>query len=453
MLLEASKIWKKIRAELESKNIILSSNTYDNVYAKEFDGNKLVLEIEDRESFNEIYLNQDEIVKNLNDFIKSIFDLDENLDLELVKLYNEEAFDVYTEYVKNDVFKSGIDENLTFENYVVSDNNIHAFTLAQSIASGNIEYSPLVIYGDPGFGKTHLANAVGNEIMKKDSKKKILYITSTEFSNELVLSFQNKTTLAFKEKFKNLDGLIVDDIQFFEGIFGKGDDKIQKEFYEAFNSLHKDNKPIILISDRYPNQIKNVENRLVSRFLAGSTIEIKKPDKSIRVSIIKIKIKKSNVEIDDDLIYYMAENLDTNIREIDGFLKDLLFYVTFGAKPNERPRITKELIDEQLKRRIIQKKNEITKEKVIEITTDYYELKKDDVLGKSRKKEFVAARHVIIYILATKLEMGMKEIGKVFDSDHSTITKSIQKVAGIISKNEKDELVQDLEKITKLLES
>lgn len=218
--------------------------------------------------------------------------------------------------------------------------------------------------------------------------------------------------------------LIIDDVQFFEKVFGKGDDMIQKEFFDAFNVLHLENKPIILISDKFPDKLKNFEERLISRMISGSSVELKMPDKSIRISLIKNYIQKEKLNMDDELVIYLADELETNIREIEGFMKTISSYVNLM----NISKVTKDLITQELDKRIKRNKKIITSEKVLEEVSKYYGIQKEKIVSKERKPSFVIPRDVSRYILSKELKMNVGEVGKIFGNDHSAIVKANRKM-------------------------
>ena len=271
-MFEPNQIWEAIKSILPNNNINLSEDINKNVNAVNFDDN-LVLEVLDRDSYLELKTLKEKIEKLATTQFKPL--IQKNIGIDLVKLYEEEK---KVENIKpEDLFESNLNPEYRLNNYIVGDNNMHAYGLATTIANvEGADYSPLLIYGDSGLGKTHLAQAIGNEY-SREHKKKVKYMTANTFTNEWLATYVNygnnsqNNPFNFRKQFQNLDMLIIDDVQFFETVFGRGEDKTQKEFYEVFNMLYEKGKPIILISDKYPDKFQNADERLRTRFKSGTS--------------------------------------------------------------------------------------------------------------------------------------------------------------------------------------
>ncbi|WP_156299755.1 chromosomal replication initiator protein DnaA [Streptobacillus canis] len=442
-MLEPSKIWEALKKALEDNQIILSDYIKDSVRAIEFKNSVLVLEIDDFKSYNEINNIKSEIEKKATQQYGALLG---DITIELQKNFRD--FTSSSNFIKKEKFVTNLNEKFTFDNYIVGDNNLFAYKLGMAILDGKLSNSPLMIYGDSGLGKTHLAQAIGNEMLQKNPESKVLYTTSTEFSNELIKSFSERSTISFKDKYRDLDMLIVDDIQFFENIFGKGDDKTQKEFYNAFNTLHMANKPIILISDKYPEELISVEERLISRLVSGALVELKMPDKTSRITIIKTILDKENVKMDQDVMYFIADELETNIRELEGFVRTIVARVNLM---NEIP--NKELVTQELNKKILKKKQAITSDKILDAVSTYYNIKKEEILGKSRKVEIVRARDASRYLLNFILKITLGEIGKMFGSDHTSVVKAIDKIRLMETEDPNNQLLKDIKTLKASIES
>ena len=359
----------------------------------------------------------------------------------MVKLYEE---DNKVDTIKQeDLFESNLNPEYRLNNYIVGDNNMHAYGLATSIANvEGADYSPLLIYGDSGLGKTHLAQAIGNEYTR-EHKKKVKYMTANTFTNEWLATYINygnnsqNNPFNFRKQFQDLDMLIIDDVQFFETVFGRGEDKTQKEFYEVFNMLYEKGKPIILISDKYPDKFQNADERLRTRFKSGTSAELRLPDKSVRMSMIKNYAETNNLDISDELIAYISDELETNFREILGVMKTLKSKVKFFEK-----NIDKDLIDEELNKREKKRKEEITKEKVMDEVCRYYNINKEEILSKKRTSDVVKPRDAFRFILAKGLNMEIGKIGKILNTDHSAVSKAIKKVEETTDKELKADIAQ-----------
>ena len=326
----------------------------------------------------------------------------------------------------------------TFSSFIVGSHNqlAHAAALAVSKKSGQV-YNPLFIYGGVGLGKTHLMQAVGAEVLKKDPAAKVLYVTSERFTNEFVQALSQGRADQFKSLYRNVDVLLVDDIQFLAGREGT-----QEEFFHTFNALHQNNKQVVMTSDRLPKEIPAIEERLVSRFEWGMVADIQAPDLETRLAILRTKAKEKNYNIEPEILTYIAETIQSNIRELEGALNRLMVYCQLN---NTRPTI------EQVKSILVNvitppKKRGVSAKKIIEVVADFYNVSPEDLLKQSRKKEYVNPRQIAMYIIRRELETSLPSIGEFFGGrDHTTVIHAIDKVERIIK--EKSNLKQEIELI------
>src|SRR3989338_405867 len=326
----------------------------------------------------------------------------------------------------------------TFTSFVVGSNNqlAHAASQAVSKKPGQI-YNPLFIYGGVGLGKTHLMEAVGAEVLKKTPEAKVLYVTSERFTNEFVTAVSAGKTNTFKSLYRNVDVLLVDDIQFLAGREGT-----QEEFFHTFNALHQNNKQVVMTSDRLPKEIPAIEERLVSRFEWGMIADIQAPDLETRLAILKTKAKEKNYNIEPEILTYIAETIQSNIRELEGALNRLMVYCQLN---NTRPTI------EQVKSILVNvitppKKRGISAKKIIEVVADFYNVSVEDLLKQSRKKEYVHPRQIAMYIIRKELETSLPSIGEFFGGrDHTTVIHAVDKIERIMK--EKSGLKQEIELI------
>ena len=308
-------------------------------------------------------------------------------------------------------------------------------------------YNPLLIYGGSGLGKTHLIQATGNAIVEKYPYKKVFYSTSEEFSNTFFQMLQKGEIQEFRDTFRSLDVLLLDDIQFFEKVFGKGGGTIEEEFFHTFNKLQELGKQIIMISDRYPKDIKNLSKRMESRFLSGLSVEIQQPGFETRVAILKRYAVKRNIEIDDNILEYIADTVDTNVREMEGMLTSMS---ARSKLLNEK--ITLQQVQDELANRIRRQRAEITAEKIIETVSVEYDVPVTDMKSKKRQKKIVNARQIAMFLLKNRLDLNLTTIGGLFGGkDHSTVISSIRKVEGKMEdskvfKGEIDRLKQNISK-------
>ncbi len=326
----------------------------------------------------------------------------------------------------------------TFSTFIVGSNNqlAHAASLAVSKKPGSV-YNPLFIYGGVGLGKTHLMQAVGADVLKKDPNAKILYVTSERFTNEFVSAVQQGKTEHFKSLYRNVDVLLVDDIQFLAGREGT-----QEEFFHTFNALHQNNKQVVMTSDRLPKEIPAIEERLVSRFEWGMIADIQAPDLETRIAILKTKVKEKNYNVEPEILNYIAQTIQSNIRELEGALNRLMVYCQLN---NTRPTI------EQVKSVLVNvitppKKRGVSAKKVIEVVSDFYNVTTEDLLKQSRKKEYVNPRQIAMYIIRKELETSLPSIGEFFGGrDHTTVIHAIDKIERVMK--EKATLKQEIDLI------
>lgn len=314
--------------------------------------------------------------------------------------------------------KSGLDKNMTFDNFIVGGSNDLAFFSAQNVAKYPGEkYNPLYFYGGVGLGKTHLMQAIGNEIEKNHPELSVLYVTMENFYRDYLENVRSKKQ-GYADKYRNVDILIVDDVQF---IAGK--EKSQEEFFHTFNELHRANKQIILSSDRAPSSIPTLTDRLKSRFESGMTVDIQLPDFETRQNIVEARAEHENVKLDPEVSEFIAENYRTNIREIIGAVIQL---ITIAEFQNIKPNL--ELAQGLIQNSRPMRPNHLNSKKVIDKTAKFFGISKEDILGKSRQKDINHARQTACYLMKYELKMSFPQIGKEFSRDHSTIMNSVSKI-------------------------
>ena len=316
----------------------------------------------------------------------------------------------------------------TFESFVVGNANRFAQAAALAVAESPGEaYNPLFIYGGVGLGKTHLMQAIGHFIHDTDPKKKILYMTSESFTNELISAIQMKKTYEFREKIRKVDVLMVDDIQFIAGR-----ESTQQEFFNTFNELHNENKQIILTSDKPPKDIQRLEERLCSRFEWGLVADIQRPDVDTRVAILRQKTVQEHIEVPDDVLQLIASKIDSSIRELEGCLTRLVAYSSLVKEP-----ITIDLCERALKEIFDSKRHkQITAELIMSTVCDYYGLTMDDLTGPTRKREITVPRQIAMYLTREMTGMSLPQIGNVFGGrDHTTVLHSCKTVEANMTVN------------------
>ena len=310
----------------------------------------------------------------------------------------------------------------TFENFIPCENTNFAYHAANAIAMNpGINYNSCLIYGGVGLGKTHLLQSVGNYIEKENPKKKVIYVTAETFTNDFINSLQQKNASSFRIKYRKADVLLIDDIHFLQ-------EKIstQEELFHTFNDLYEANKQIIFTCDRPISELKGFTDRLKSRFTRGLNLNLTAPDYETRVAILKKKCEAQNVRIFDSVISYMAENIKTNVRDLEGSLTTLIAYSKL-IKTN----ITLEIAQEQLKNLIsapMASEQDISISTIVKEVASYYNVEISEIKGKKRTAIIKDARNMAIYLTRKITQYSTTEIGNYFDRDHSTITHSIDKV-------------------------
>lgn len=339
-----------------------------------------------------------------------------------------------------------LDRNYTFENFVQGKSNQYAHAIASAVTQNIINndptkvYNPLFIYGESGLGKTHLMQAIAHKILEERDDLYVMYISSERFTNELIASIQptskNKNqnlNQEFRDKYRSADILLIDDIQFLSNKEGT-----QTELFHTFNDLYYADKQIVLSSDRPPLEIKDLEDRLLSRFSWGITVDIGKPDFETRVAILQKKSDELGAYIDSEILTYIAENIDTNIRDLEGALSTAIAY----AKGDNRNTISMEDAKKGVNTRSLNKQKHVSIDDIQQIVADKYSVKLSDLKGKSRKKEIVKPRHIAMYLARDILDDSLVTISNAFSRDHTTVMHGIDKVKDemLIDENFNDEI-------------
>jgi len=323
-----------------------------------------------------------------------------------------------------------------FNSFIVGGFNELAYAASQAIIeSPGTKYNPFFVYGATGLGKTHLIQAVGNAIKEKYSNKKVHYLTLEKFATDFINSLQNNKANTFKEKYRKYDLLIIDDIQF----IGKME-KIQEELFHTFNTFYENNKQIIFSSDKHPNYIPELADRLKSRFAAGMIVDVTEPEYESRLAILKVKLREQGIELEPEIIEYIASNIRGNIRELEGSLNTII--CQYRLKNKTLP-ITE--VKNLLKNNMRPKKNVSIKD-VVKVVSDYYNLEESSVYEKTRRKEIVKARQVVMFLLREDFNVSYPLIGqKLGGKDHTTVIHSYLK----IKKDLKDDpqTLQEVEQI------
>jgi len=325
--------------------------------------------------------------------------------------------------------ETSLNPRYLFDSFVVGSFNELAHAAASAVAKDpGAVYNPLFIYGGVGLGKTHLLQAIGNEIVKDFKKKKVKYTSSEKFTSEVVSGIKNHTMELFKSKYRKVDILIIDDIQFLAG-----KEKTQEEFFNIFNVLYENNKQIILSSDRPPKAILALAERLRSRFEGGMIADIGIPDFETRIAILRTKAQEKKADFSEEIYQYIASVIQRNIRELEGALNRLIFY----QKVNKQE-LGVEGVKALLKNLLSSPTKVITPKKIIQIVAGFYDLKEKDLLTASRKKEIVKPRQIAMYLLRQELKNSFPFIGRrLGGKDHTTAIHSYKKISKEIEENKR----------------
>ncbi|MBU2635325.1 chromosomal replication initiator protein DnaA [Patescibacteria group bacterium] len=404
----------EITSQEEGKIIVLVPNSF----AKEWLENK----------YNKT------ILKILHDLSKEIKEVRYDVGKTKLKILKKAPMILpETDQLEFQQFKVDKETNLnpryTFDSYIVGPFNElpHAAAIAVSEKPGTV-YNPLFIYGGVGLGKTHILQAIGNEIINNSKKNKVKYVSSEKFTSEVVSSIRNDKIDLFKSKYRGVDVLIIDDIQFLAG-----KEKTQEEFFHIFNVLYENNKQIILSSDRPPKAISSLAERLRSRFEGGMIADISSPDFETRIAILKTKAQEKKVEFSDEIYQYISSVIKKNIRELEGALNRLIIYEKLN---NQKPDIetTKTLFKNLLSSPL----RIVTPKRIIQMVAEFYDLKERDLLTSSRKKEIVRPRQIAMYLLREELKNSFPFIGRKFNGkDHTTAIHSYKKILNELEKDKK----------------
>ncbi len=328
--------------------------------------------------------------------------------------------------------RSNLNPNYTFDTFVVGSNNRFAQSASLAVAESPGEaYNPLYIYGGPGLGKTHLMHSIGHFILKKNPSAKVLYVTSEEFTNEVIESIRSGNASAmnkFREKYRTIDVLMIDDVQF---IIGK--ESTQEEFFHTFNALHSAGKQIILTSDKPPKDMETLEERIRSRFEWGLMADIGAPDYETRMAILRRKVESDDMVLSDDILNYIANNIKSNIRELEGALNKLLAYSNL-----EKTDITMDIAKKELQNIITpDKPREITPQLIIEVVSEHFQISLDQMISKNRSNEIAKPRQIAMYLCKTMTDIPLDSIGSLLGGrDHSTIIHGIKKIGDEYDSNE-----------------
>lgn len=336
-----------------------------------------------------------------------------------------------------------LNPHYNFGTFVVGEGNkmAHAAAFAVAESPGSL-YNPLFIYGGVGLGKTHLMEAIGNHMLQVNPQSRVKYVTSEDFTNDYINAIRNNTMEQLREEYRNLDLLLIDDIQFLANKEGT-----QLEFFNTFNALHDRKKQIVMTSDRIPNEIPELQDRLVSRFRWGLTVEITPPDLETRIAILRSKVEEDHIDIGNDTLNYIAGQIDTNIRELEGALTKVQAFANLSGE-----RITPSLASQALKGLHRPSNQDITIPTIQKQVADFYNITQGDILGKKRVKQIVMPRQIAMYLSRELTDASLPKIGNEFGGkDHTTVLHAIDKIEAELKKD--TDLQNDITKLKAKLRS
>ena len=433
---ELNELLTKAKELLKDETTKISYETWiKNLEIKSFDNNNIVLVASS--SFQ-----KESIQSRYNDLLTNTFNFITNKECTVTIISKDDLEEAQELDMPNDVgygySNTTLNPKYTFDSFVVGNNNRFAHAAALAVAEAPApSYNPLFIYGGVGLGKTHLMHAIGNSILRKNKNSNILYVTSEKFTNQLINSIKDNTSAQFRDKYRNIDVLLIDDIQF---IAGK--ERIQEEFFHTFNTLHESGKQIILSSDKPPKDIPLLEDRLKSRFEWGVIADISNPDYETRLAILRKKAQLDNIIIDDEILSNIATRIDSNIRELEGTLNKLIATSSLTNSP-----ITKEMAERAINDIVAQQEKVISSEFIQETVAKYFNISAKDLRGSKRSNDIAFPRQIAMYLCRNVAQMSLPQIGKDFGKrDHTTVMHACNKIESDIKENQNTKLIVESEK-------
>ncbi len=430
------KVWSKVKDIIKTDLLEVSFKTWiDPIIPINMTLSELVLQVPYEYSKTIVEERYMELIKNALLYITN-----NNYDIE-IRIQDKESERLNTPAMKI----NNLNRLYTYDNFIKGDSNILAHSATRAVAKSCIEgtyceYNPLFIFGNPGLGKTHLMQAAGHYVLENNPEKNVLYVTSEQFTNELINSIKDNKNQEFRDKYRSVDLLMIDDIQFISNMPSS-----QKEFHHTFNDLYQNNKMIIISGDRPPKELHGIEERLITRFESGNMHKIASPDYETRIAILYKKAEQLNIDIPDDVIRYIAERITTNNRELEGAMKMIVSYHRLMKREINIQTVTEALADFE---KTTEKK--ITPELIIKNVEKYFNLSENSLNSNSKAKKISQPRQIAMYIMSTVLDMKLKDIGDIFGGkDHTTVIHAIRKVEQDINndedkKNMIDEIIKNI---------
>lgn len=408
---------------------------------------------------NEFEVIKDKFIKILNEVL-----LISDINVEdTVILRDERNNDYELRYIdsngiefEEEKFDTGLKEEFTMEKFVAGKDPEFAYILANRIIDIIVndkknEATPFLIYGASGLGKTHLGQAIGNAVLSKRPDKKVKYLTAEDFNNEFLEAIKKGTfketdsrdrSGSFRQKYRQLDLIIIDDIQFFERVFNRGTGSVEEEFFNTFNTLYLEKKQIVFISDRNPADIKNMQERIKTRIGEGIIVEMQRPDFSTRMAILKKYCEENEKKVNDKALEYIATHVDESVRELQGTLKGVIVTSELLDRP-----IDIDLVKEVLEKRKTIIKSKMTAESIVKKIAKNFNISVDDIKSQKRQKNVLVPRHISMYLIKNNLMITYDAIGKIFDRDHTTVISAIKKIESQLETDK--EFVKQIEELNR----
>jgi chromosomal replication initiator protein dnaA len=443
-ILDTNKIWDSFIEEIKKSTSKLSFDMFFSdlsLYKLDVDNKIIYIQLED---ISIIKFLREKYIVQIEDIFSGMLGDDFQVVIKSKDEYKSNKIDKKKK-VRRSLYKDNsklFNPKFNFENFVVGGNNRFAYAASLAVAESPAEaYNPLFLYGGSGLGKTHLMQAIGIQVIKNDPTSNVLYISSETFTNELIEAINTQNTNQFKEKYRNIDILLIDDIQFLEG-----KEATQEEFFHTFNTLYENNKQIVISSDRPPSNLQKLDERLTTRFGFGITADVQPADFETRVAILKKKIELADIEVDSDIeevCNLIAEKIKYNIRELEGAMNRM---ISFSEIMNNK--IDLDFAKIVLKDIYRDTDKAIAPERIRSTVASYYDIKVSDLDSKRRTAEIALARQVAMYLCRESTDFSFSKIGEIFGGrDHSTVMSNCNKIQTLY---QEDELIKyDIDEINK----
>lgn len=427
--MELEKIWERVAALLSEEISAVSFNSWIKpIKASEITETKIVLTVP-------FSVNKNMIMTKYFSLIQSCLEAVISKKLDIIVEADEEKSADEGDPLRTE---STLNPRYSFENFIVGNNNTLAYVAALAVAESPAKsYNPLFLYGGSGLGKTHMLQAIGNYYLENYPKKRVLYTTSEKFTYELVTAIREKTNQAFRNKYRKVDLLLIDDVQFFAG-----KELAQEELFHTFNALHEKDKQIVLTSDRMPSEIPQLEERIRTRFNSGLTVDVQPPDYETRMAILKSKLQSEYLEVGDEIVAYVANSIKSNVRDLEGAVKRIVLYAGIKRTNNITMELAEEALSDIMKS---QPKRRITTQLIISEVEKYYMLPKGSLVSSKRSRDVAFPRQVAMYICREILDdPSFPKIGASFGGrDHSTAMHNVGKIKEELAENSELRTVVD----------